>query len=210
MSDNYRDKLLFVLHFAVDVACKHRKAICHIVLFLDISKNQNIRNFNRCDVRIENSATRVIVRHHEACRGMPNRYPEWNGIFNSQLTAIMDSFSCLFFLRQVQLNIYRRFYQYYLEISTSSVKKCSVRLLLAALTSKLLAENDVNTEALTPKRHRASCTRVAIHPTFPCASQSRENSYRVCKNCSASVRFREVLLKALQDIEWAPIVCMQT
>ena len=28
-------------------------------------------------MRIEISVTRVIVRHHEACRVMPNIYPEW-------------------------------------------------------------------------------------------------------------------------------------
>ena len=36
----------------------------------------NIRIFNDCEVRIENSVTRVTVRHHEACRVMPNSYPE--------------------------------------------------------------------------------------------------------------------------------------
>ena len=28
-------------------------------------------------MRIENSVTRVTVRHHEACRVKPNSYPEW-------------------------------------------------------------------------------------------------------------------------------------
>ena len=36
-----------------------------------------IRIFNGCEVRIENSFTRVTVRHHEACRVKPNSYPEW-------------------------------------------------------------------------------------------------------------------------------------
>ena len=30
---------------------------------------------NGCEVRIENSFTRVTVRHHETCRVMPNSYP---------------------------------------------------------------------------------------------------------------------------------------
>ena len=46
-----------------------------------------IRIFNGCDVRIENSVTRVTVRHHEACR-----------------TTIIDSFSCILFLRRLYLS----------------------------------------------------------------------------------------------------------
>ena len=38
---------------------------------------QIIRIFNGCEVRIENSVTRVTVRHHDACRVMPNSYSEW-------------------------------------------------------------------------------------------------------------------------------------
>ena len=34
-----------------------------------------IRTFNGCEVRIENSVTRVTVRHHKACQVMPNSYP---------------------------------------------------------------------------------------------------------------------------------------
>ena len=37
---------------------------------------ENIRIFNGREVRIENTVTRVTVRHHEACRVMPNSYPE--------------------------------------------------------------------------------------------------------------------------------------
>ena len=48
--------------------------------------------FNGCEVLIENSVTRVTVRHHEACRMMPISYPS-DGIFNQHLTTIMDSFS---------------------------------------------------------------------------------------------------------------------
>ena len=35
-----------------------------------------IKIFNGCEVRIENSVTRVTVRHREACRVMPNSYPD--------------------------------------------------------------------------------------------------------------------------------------
>ena len=36
----------------------------------------HIRIFNGCEVQIESSVTRVTVRHHEACRVMPNSYPK--------------------------------------------------------------------------------------------------------------------------------------
>ena len=35
-----------------------------------------IRTFNGCEVGIENSDTRVTVRHREACQVMLNSYPE--------------------------------------------------------------------------------------------------------------------------------------
>ena len=35
-----------------------------------------IRMFNGCELRIENSVTTVTVQHREACRVMPNSYPE--------------------------------------------------------------------------------------------------------------------------------------
>ena len=37
----------------------------------------NIRIFHRCEVRIENSVTRVAVHYHKACLVIPNSYPEW-------------------------------------------------------------------------------------------------------------------------------------
>ena len=35
-----------------------------------------IRVFNSCELRIENYVTTVTVQHREACRVMPNSYPE--------------------------------------------------------------------------------------------------------------------------------------
>ena len=63
------------------------KQTSSLFLFL----NRNIRIFNGCEVLIENSVTRVTVRHHEACRVMPNSYPS-DGIFNLHRRYIMDSF----------------------------------------------------------------------------------------------------------------------
>ena len=50
-----------------------------------------------CEVKIENSVTRVTVQHHEAYRVMPNSYPS-DGILNSHRRTIMDSFSCIHLL----------------------------------------------------------------------------------------------------------------
>ena len=38
---------------------------------------QVIRIFNGCEVQIENSVTRVTVRHHGAWQVMPNSYHKW-------------------------------------------------------------------------------------------------------------------------------------
>ena len=62
--------------------------------------DQTIRIFNGCEVRIENSITKVTV---------------WNsylsdGIFNSHRRTIMDSFSCLHFHRKLYLNFHMRYY----------------------------------------------------------------------------------------------------
>ena len=65
---------------------------------------KNIRIFNGCEVLIENSVTRVTVRHHEACRVMPNRYPS-DGTFNLHRRTIMDSFSCILFLQQLHSDL---------------------------------------------------------------------------------------------------------
>ena len=54
-------------------------------------------------MRIENSITRETVGHHEACRARPV-IPS-DRIFNSYLTTIIDSFSCIRFLRQLHLSL---------------------------------------------------------------------------------------------------------
>ena len=64
---------------------------------------QSIKIFNGCEVLIDNSVTRVTVRHHEARRVMPNSYPS-DGIFNLHRITIMDSFYCIIFLRQLHLD----------------------------------------------------------------------------------------------------------
>ena len=75
------------------------------------------KNFNGCEVLIENSVMRVTFRHHEACRMMPNSYPS-NGIFNLH----RDHYG-FFFLHILPSTIafrleYVLFYQFYAKITT--------------------------------------------------------------------------------------------
>ena len=142
-----------------------------------------IRIFNGCEVLTENSVMRVTVRHHKACRVMPNSYPS-NGIFNLHLTIIMDSFSCILFLRQLHLDLNMCcFINFTLKYLHFSIKKSLVRLLSYMLTSKRLAKlmwkwrqdvkNEVKIVILT------SCTRVVLHlsckTTFPSPSRFQKS-----------------------------------
>ena len=105
---------------------------------------QTIRIFNGCEVLIENSVTRVIVRQHEACRVMPNSYPS-DGIFSLHRRTIVASFSCINFLRlpsTFRLE-YVLFYQFYTKITTFFDLEKFGTALSYTLTSKRLAETDV-------------------------------------------------------------------
>ena len=72
--------------------------------------------FDGCEVLTENSVTRVTVLHHSASLVTPSSYPS-DGIFNLHQRTIMDSFSCILFLRQLHLE-YVLFYQFYVKITT--------------------------------------------------------------------------------------------
>ena len=103
-------------------------------------------------MQIENSVSGVPVLHHEACRVVPNSYPECR---NFQFAP--NKHYGFFFLYTLTSSIafrslYALFYQYYAEIFTFSVKKCLVQLLPTALTSKRLAENDIKSDVITSKR----------------------------------------------------------
>ena len=77
-----------------------------------------IRIFNGCEVLIENSVTRVTVRHHEACRVMPNSYSS-DEIFSLHWRTIMDYCSCILDLGQLHLDLNMCcFYQVYAKITT--------------------------------------------------------------------------------------------
>ena len=99
--------------------------ICTLVFLMTIRMyhiNPNIiitviRIFNGCEVLIENSVTKVTVRHHKSCRVMPNCYPS-DGIFNLHRRTIMD----FFFLNTLPSTIafrfeYVLFYQVYAKIT---------------------------------------------------------------------------------------------
>ena len=80
--------------------------------------NETIRIFNGREVWIENSVTRVTVRHHLACRVMPNSYPEWRN-FQFEL----NNHYRFFFLHTLFSTIafrleYVLFYKFYAKITT--------------------------------------------------------------------------------------------
>ena len=84
---------------------------------------------------------------------MPNSYLS-DGIFNLHRRTIMDSFSCIFFLRQLHLDLNMCcFINFKLKSLHFSIKKSTVRLLSYTLTSKRLVETNVN---MTP-RHQKWC-----------------------------------------------------
>ena len=62
-----------------------------------------IRIFNGYELRIENSVTTVTVQHREACRVMPNSYPECRDFQFASNNH--DSFSGILFLRQLHLGL---------------------------------------------------------------------------------------------------------
>ena len=79
-------------------------SINHLV---SMSQHTNIRIFNGCVVRVENSVKRVTVRHHEAHRMIPNsnQVIPSDGFLNQHQRSIMDSFSCTPFIRQLQSSV---------------------------------------------------------------------------------------------------------
>ena len=104
----------------------------HKILSLSVSLSvvvKNIKIFNGCEMQIDNSVTKLTVRHHEACRMMPNSYPEW---WNFQFAPINHYW--FFFLHTLPSTIvfkleYALFYQFYAKICIFSIKKCLVWLL---------------------------------------------------------------------------------
>ena len=66
---------------------------------MQLSKEEYARKriHNGSSVQIENSVTRVTVRHHSASFVMPNSYLR-DGIFNQRLTTIKDSYILLYLL----------------------------------------------------------------------------------------------------------------
>ena len=85
---------------------------------ISLSDMQEYKNLNDCEVLIEHSVTRATVRHHEACRVMPNSYPS-DGIFNLHRKNHYE----FFFLHTLPSTIafrleYVLFYQFYAKITT--------------------------------------------------------------------------------------------
>ena len=78
--------------------------------------------FNGCEVLIENSVSRVTVRHHDACRVISDSYAEWRNFQFAQNNLYRFFF---FFLHTLSSTITFRlefvlFYQIYAQITTFS------------------------------------------------------------------------------------------
>ena len=74
------------------------------------------KNIIACEVRIENSVTRVTDRHHEACRTVIQS----DGIFNSYRATTLDTFPSTTVCKLG----FVLFYQFNAEINTFPIKKC--------------------------------------------------------------------------------------
>ena len=166
--------------------CAFVVSIWHKTCFLMI--------FNGCEVRIENSVTRVTVRHHQACRVMPNSYPEWRnfhflpnshyGFFFLHTRPSSTAFKLCYFVnftlkylhfwsRQVRFSFYLRRWRH--DVWQKMTSKTYI------MTSKLASWHQKNV--------LMSCTRIILHrgckTTFPSSGQVQGNSGWVCKNnCS--------------------------
>ena len=105
-----------------------------------------IRISKGCEVRIENSVTRVTVRQHEACRVMPNSYPQW---LNFQFAP--NNHYGFFFLHTFRSTIvlkleYALFYQFFAKVTVFFIEKCSVWLLSkTSKTNVVTSKTDIMT-----------------------------------------------------------------
>ena len=147
---------------------------------------------NGCEVLIENSVTRVTVRHHEACRVMPNSYPS-DGIFNLHRRTIMDFFFLHTLPKTVAFRLeYVLFYQFYAKITTfflqEKLGKAPLLIVDVETFGGNWGENDVKTSKMTSKRQNdikivilTSCTRIVLPPPPPCKTTFPSPS-RVCNN----------------------------
>ena len=135
-------------------------------------------------MRIENFVTRVTVRHHKACRVMPNSYPSWR---NFQF-APKNHHKFFFWHTLPSTTAFRLkfvlFYQYdHARITTFSSKKCSVRLLSQELTSKRLAHNDVKMTLKSTSWRHARCRLTPLYKTeLFRTGEIRGKPCWVCKN----------------------------
>ena len=118
----------------------------------------HVRIVNGCEMRIDNSVTRVTVRHHGACRVMPNSKSYLSdGIFNLHRKTIMDSFSCVLFLRQLHLDLNMFvcffFFFFYAKITTVFDQETFGIAPLLYVDFKRLAETDVKMTSNRQTRH---------------------------------------------------------
>ena len=75
-----------------------------LVLSLGDLQLKDIRIWNSCKVRLENSVMRINVWHQEACRVMPNSYSKWRN-FHWTIIILWILFSCIHFLQQIAFKL---------------------------------------------------------------------------------------------------------
>ena len=168
----FYDKVCLFIQMVL-VSAKNEFWFLYLVLFERVSywtvrhntgRLRHTRTFNVCEVRIENSDTRVTFRHHEACGVMLNSYPKWQNFWFASNNHYIFFF--LHTLRSLPLTTAFSiecvlFYQFHARITAFSSKKCSVRLLSKKLMSKCLVPNDIKNDVkidVLPLRTRSSYT----------------------------------------------------
>ena len=93
-------------------------------------------------------------------------YGPGDRIFSSHWTIIIDSFSCILFLRQQHLSLHVCYHcQFYTKISTFSVRKCLRRHLPSMLTLERLVENDIKNWCCDVKRRPDVMHESRLTPT---------------------------------------------
>ena len=126
---------------------------------------QNIRIFNRCEMQIENSVTRVTVRHQEAYRLL------WRVIQSDVIFHLYPNHRLFFFRKLVNAS-------FYVKIARCSGEKSTDR------TSQSLMENDIYSRRQSIKRRpelmSKYCTRPWYRTSHPGTGQSRGHFRRVC------------------------------
>ena len=120
-------------------------------------------------------------------------------------TTIVDSFSCIQFLRQLHLSLNTR---HFINLTLPfEAKGCSVRLLSAVLTAKRLAENDAQTDVKPSQRRPDVIHEILYTPpcktNLPCSVIDADISVGYARKAFLFQR-DEIYLIYIANISWSP------